>query len=156
MFSLSLLKANTDVCIAVGIIGILLVMILPLPAPVLDLLLAMNLALSLVTLLVALYTLEPLEFAIFPSLLLFLTLLRLALNISSTRLILLHGNQGPDAAGAVIKAFGNFVIGGNFVVGGIVFSILIVIDFVIITKGAGRCAERSARLRPPALPGQVR
>jgi flagellar biosynthesis protein FlhA len=154
MFSLSMLKANTDVCIAVGIIGILLVMILPLPAPVLDLLLAMNLALSLVTLLVALYTLEPLEFAIFPSLLLFLTLFRLALNISSVRLILLHGNQGPDAAGAVIKAFGNFVIGGNFVVGVIVFSILIVINFVVITKGAGRIAEVAARFTLDAMPGK--
>ena len=154
MFSLSMLKANTDICIAVGIIGILLVMILPLPAPVLDLLLAMNLALSLVTLLVALYTLEPLEFAIFPSLLLFLTLFRLALNISSTRLILLHGNQGPDAAGAVIKAFGNFVIGGNFVVGVIVFSILIVINFVVITKGAGRIAEVAARFTLDAMPGK--
>jgi flagellar biosynthesis protein FlhA len=154
MFSLSMLKANTDVFIAVGIIGILLVMILPLPAPVLDMLLAMNLALSLVTLLVALYTLEPLEFAIFPSLLLFLTLFRLALNISSTRLILLHGNQGPDAAGAVIKAFGNFVIGGNFVVGVIVFSILIVINFVVITKGAGRIAEVAARFTLDAMPGK--
>ena len=154
MFSLSMLKANTDVFIAVGIIGILLVMILPLPAPVLDLLLAMNLALSLVTLLVALYTLEPLEFAIFPSLLLFLTLFRLALNISSVRLILLHGNQGPDAAGAVIKAFGNFVIGGNFVVGVIVFSILIVINFVVITKGAGRIAEVAARFTLDAMPGK--
>jgi flagellar biosynthesis protein FlhA len=118
------------------------------------LLLAMNLALSLVTLLVALYTLEPLEFAIFPSLLLFLTLFRLALNISSTRLILLHGNQGPDAAGAVIKAFGNFVIGGNFVVGVIVFSILIVINFVVITKGAGRIAEVAARFTLDAMPGK--
>jgi len=154
MFSLSMLKANTDVFIAVGIIGILLVMILPLPAPVLDMLLAMNLALSLVTLLVALYSLEPLEFAIFPSLLLFLTLFRLALNISSTRLILLHGNQGPDAAGAVIKAFGNFVIGGNFVVGVIVFSILIVINFVVITKGAGRIAEVAARFTLDAMPGK--
>jgi flagellar biosynthesis protein FlhA len=142
------------VCIAVGIIGILLVMILPLPAPVLDLLLATNLALSLVTLLVALYTLEPLEFAIFPSLLLFLTLFRLDLNISSVRLILLHGNQGPDAAGAVIKAFGNFVIGGNFVVGVIVFSILIVINFVVITKGAGRIAEVAARFTLDAMPGK--
>src|SRR5499426_1833956 len=154
MFSLSMLRANTDVCIAVGIIGILLVMILPLPASVLDLLLAMNLALSLVTLLMALYTLEPLEFAIFPSLLLFLTLFRLALNISSVRLILLHGNQGPDAAGAVIKAFGNFVIGGNFVVGVIVFSILIVINFVVITKGAGRIAEVAARFTLDAMPGK--
>jgi flagellar biosynthesis protein FlhA len=154
MFSLSMLKANTDVCIAVGIIGVLLIMVLPLPAPVLDLLLAMNLALSLVTILVALYTLEPLEFAIFPSLLLFLTLFRLALNISSVRLILLHGNQGPDAAGAVIKAFGNFVIGGNFVVGVIVFSILVVINFVVITKGAGRIAEVAARFTLDAMPGK--
>ena len=154
MFALSMLKANTDVCIAVGIIGILLIMVLPLPAPVLDLLLAMNLALSLVTILVALYTLEPLEFAIFPSLLLFLTLFRLALNISSVRLILLHGNQGPDAAGTVIKAFGNFVIGGNFVVGVIVFSILVVINFVVITKGAGRIAEVAARFTLDAMPGK--
>src|SRR6266568_1365517 len=154
MFSLSMLKANTDVFIAVGIIGILLVMILPLPAPVLDMLLAMNLALSLVALLVALYTLEPLEFAIFPSLLLFLTLFRLALNISSTRLILLHGNQGPDAAGAVIKAFGNFVIGGNFVVGIVVFSILVIVNFVVITKGAGRIAEVAARFTLDAMPGK--
>lgn len=154
MFPLSVLKANTDVFVAVAIIGILLVMILPLPPFVLDLLLAMNLALSLVTLLVALYTLEPLEFAIFPSLLLFLTLFRLALNISSVRLILLYGNQGPDAAGAVIKAFGNFVIGGNFVVGVIVFSILIVINFVVITKGAGRIAEVAARFTLDAMPGK--
>src|SRR6266850_8473722 len=154
MFALSMLKANTDVCIAVGIIGVLLIMVLPLPAPVLDLLLAMNLALSLVTILVALYTLEPLEFAIFPSLLLFLTLFRLALNISSVRLILLHGNQGPDAAGTVIKAFGNFVIGGNFVVGVIVFSILVVINFVVITKGAGRIAEVAARFTLDAMPGK--
>src|SRR5438874_8507010 len=154
MFSLSMLKANTDLWITLAITGILLVMILPLPAPVLDMLLAMNLALSLVALLVALYTLEPLEFAIFPSLLLFLTLFRLALNISSTRLILLHGNAGPDAAGAVIKAFGNFVIGGNFVVGVIVFSILIVINFVVITKGAGRIAEVAARFTLDALPGK--
>ena len=154
MLQLSTLKANTDVMVAVGIIGILLVMILPLPSPVLDLLLAMNLALSLVTLLVALYTLEPLEFAIFPSLLLFLTLFRLALNISATRLILLHGNEGSAAAGSVIQAFGNFVIGGNFVVGIIVFSILIVINFVVITKGAGRIAEVAARFTLDAMPGK--
>lgn len=154
MFSLSLLKANTDVLVALGVIGILLIMILPLPAPLLDLLLAMNLALSLVALLVALYTLEPLEFAIFPSLLLFLTLFRLALNISSVRLILLHGSQGPDAAGEVIQAFGNFVVGGNFIVGIIVFSILVVINFVVITKGAGRIAEVAARFTLDAMPGK--
>src|SRR5438093_11251426 len=100
MFSLSMLKANTDIFIAVGIIGILLVMILPLPAPVLDMLLAMNLALSLVALLVALYTLEPLEFAIFPSVLLFLTLFRLSSSIGSAGLFFLLGNWAPSAAGS--------------------------------------------------------
>src|SRR5262249_41357947 len=106
------------------------------------------------TLLVALYTLEPLEFAIFPSLLLFLTLFRLALNISSVRLILLHGREGPDAAGAVIKAFVNFVIAGNFVVGVVVGSTLIVISSVVITAGAGRIAEVAARFPLGAMPGR--
>jgi flagellar biosynthesis protein FlhA len=140
--------------VAFGIISILLVMIIPLPPPLLDLLLALNVTLALVTLLVAIYTLEPLEFSIFPSLLLVLTLFRLSLNVSSTRLILLYGNQGPGAAGEVIRAFGNFVVGGNYVVGIIVFSILVLINFIVITKGAGRIAEVGARFTLDGMPGK--
>ena len=145
---------NADVFVAAGVIGIVLIMIIPLPPRVLDLLLACNITLALVTLLVALYTPQPLEFTIFPSLLLVLTLFRLALNVSTTRLILLYGNQGPGAAGDVIHSFGSFVVGGNFVVGIIVFSILVLINFVVITKGAGRIAEVGARFTLDAMPGK--
>ncbi|RMF83343.1 MAG: EscV/YscV/HrcV family type III secretion system export apparatus protein, partial [Nitrospinota bacterium] len=129
-------------------------MMLPLPPRALDLLLAVNITLSLVTLLVAIYTPNPLEFSIFPSLLLVLTLYRLSLNVASTRLILLNGNQGISAAGEVIRSFGHFVIGGNFVVGIIVFSILVLINFVVITRGAGRIAEVAARFTLDAMPGK--
>jgi flagellar biosynthesis protein FlhA len=152
--SLDMLGNHTDMMVAAGIISILLVMILPLPPRLLDLLLALNITLSLVTLLVSIYTLRPLEFSIFPSLLLVLTLFRLSLNVSSTRLILLHGNQGPSAAGEVIRSFGSFVVGGNFVVGIIVFSILVLINFVVITRGAGRIAEVAARFTLDAMPGK--
>jgi flagellar biosynthesis protein FlhA len=152
--SFDMLSNHTDIMVAAGIIGILLVMILPLPPVLLDLLLAFNITLALVTLLVSVYTMYPLEFSIFPSLLLVLTLFRLSLNISSTRLILLHGNQGPSAAGEVIRAFGSFVVGGNFVVGIIVFCILVVINFVVITRGAGRVAEVAARFTLDAMPGK--
>jgi flagellar biosynthesis protein FlhA len=153
-FTLDTLSSNTDIMVAAGIISVLLVMILPLPSRLLDLLLAFNITLSLVALLVAVYTLHPLEFAIFPSLLLILTLYRLSLNVASTRLILLYGNQGPGAAGEVIRAFGNFVVGGNFLVGIIVFSILVLINFVVITRGAGRIAEVAARFTLDAMPGK--
>ncbi|GIX47068.1 MAG: flagellar biosynthesis protein FlhA [Candidatus Tectimicrobiota bacterium] len=152
--SLQALASNTDLLVAGGIIAVLLVMILPLPPQLLDLLLALNITLSLVTLLVAVYTLQPLEFSVFPSLLLMLTLLRLSLNVASTRLILLHGNQGPGAAGEVIRSFGSFVVGGNFLVGLIVFSILVLINFVVITRGAGRIAEVAARFTLDAMPGK--
>jgi flagellar biosynthesis protein FlhA len=146
--SLTVLSDNTDIMVAAGIIGVLLVMIIPLPPRVLDLLLAFSITLSQVTLLVAVYTTEALEFAIFPSLLLVLTLFRLALNVSSTRLILLHGNQGESAAGEVIRAFGNFVVGI------IVFSMLVLINFIVITRGAGRVAEVAARFTLDAMPGK--
>jgi flagellar biosynthesis protein FlhA len=152
--SLESLSNNADIMVATGIICVLLVMIVPLPPPVLDLLLAVSITLSLVTLLVAVYTSHALEFAIFPSLLLVLTLFRLSLNVSSTRLILLHGHQGESAAGEVIRAFGSFVVGGNFVVGIIVFSILVLINFVVITRGAGRIAEVAARFTLDAMPGK--
>jgi flagellar biosynthesis protein FlhA len=152
--SLGTLGHHVDILVAVGVISILLVMIIPLPPRLLDLLLAFNITLSLVTLLVAIYTQQPLEFSIFPSLLLVLTLFRLSLNVSSTRLILLYGNQGPDAAGEVIRSFGTFVVGGNYVVGIIVFSILVLINFIVITKGAGRIAEVGARFTLDGMPGK--
>jgi flagellar biosynthesis protein FlhA len=154
VLSLGMLKQHIDILVAVGVISILLVMIIPLPASLLDLLLALNITLSLVTLLVAIYAQRPLEFSIFPSLLLVLTLFRLSLNVSSTRLILLYGNQGPGAAGEVIRSFGSFVVGGNFVVGIIVFSILVLINFIVITKGAGRIAEVGARFTLDGMPGK--
>jgi flagellar biosynthesis protein FlhA len=153
-FSLHMLGDYTDLVVASGIIGILLVMIIPLPSSLLDMLLAFNITLALVTLLVSIYTIRPLEFSIFPSLLLMLTLFRLSLNVSSTRLILLYGNQGVSAAGEVIRSFGSFVVGGNFVVGIIIFSILVLINFVVITKGAGRIAEVAARFTLDAMPGK--
>jgi len=136
------------------IIMILGMMILPLPAFVLDLLFTFNIALSVMVLLVSMYTREPLEFSAFPSVLLFSTLLRLSLNVASTRIVLLEGHTGPDAAGKVIEAFGHFLVGGNYAVGIVVFIILIVINFMVITKGAGRIAEVSARFTLDAMPGK--
>ncbi|HTP66857.1 MAG TPA: flagellar biosynthesis protein FlhA, partial [Geobacteraceae bacterium] len=126
----------------------------PLPSFLLDIFLAGNMTIALSILLVGLYTEKPLDFSVFPSLLLVTTLFRLSLNIASTRLILLHGNEGPDAAGAVIMSFGQFVVGGNYVVGGVIFLILVIINFVVITKGAGRVAEVSARFTLDAMPGK--
>lgn len=145
---------NGDMVLSLGVVGILMLMILPLPRVLLDLLLAFNLSLALIILFVSMYTLRPVEFSAFPSVLLLVTLFRLALNIATTRLILLHGNEGADAAGQVIKTFGNFVVGGNYTVGLVVFAILIVINFVVITKGAGRIAEVAARFMLDAMPGK--
>jgi len=148
------LAARTDAAMAVAVLGILTVMLIPLPPFLLDLLLTANLALSLLTLLISMYVLRPLDFSVFPSALLLLTLFRLSLNVASTRLILLHGNEGPGAAGQVIHAFGRFVVGGSYVVGAVVFLILVVIQFVVITKGAGRIAEVAARFTLDAMPGK--
>lgn len=147
-------RKHSDIYVAVGVIGILALMIIPLPSLVLDVFLAANITISLSILLVCLYTRQVLEFSVFPSVLLVTTLFRLALNIAGTRLILLHGNEGTGAAGAVIKAFGSFVVGGNYVVGAVMFLILVVINFVVITKGAGRVAEVAARFTLDALPGK--
>ena len=136
------------------IIMILTMMILPLPPFLLDLLFTFNIALAIIVLLVSLYTLKPLDFAVFPTVLLMTTLLRLSLNVTSTRVVLLHGHNGPDAAGKVIEAFGQFLVGGNYAVGLVVFFILVVINFVVITKGAGRIAEVSARFTLDAMPGK--
>ncbi|WP_423195583.1 MULTISPECIES: flagellar biosynthesis protein FlhA [unclassified Cupriavidus] len=136
------------------IIMILGMMILPLPAFVLDLLFTFNIALSIMVLLVGMYTQRALDFAAFPAVLLFSTLLRLSLNVASTRVVLLEGHSGPDAAGKVIEAFGHFLVGGNFAVGIVVFAILVVINFMVITKGAGRIAEVGARFMLDAMPGK--
>ncbi|AAR36448.1 flagellar biosynthesis protein FlhA [Geobacter sulfurreducens] len=147
-------KSNSDIYMAVALIGVLALMIIPLPAFLLDLFLAANITIALAILLVALYTQQPLDFSVFPSVLLVTTLFRLALNVAGTRLILLHGNEGVDAAGHVIKAFGQFVVGGNYVVGAVIFLILVIINFVVITKGAGRVAEVAARFTLDAMPGK--
>ncbi|WP_051202225.1 flagellar biosynthesis protein FlhA [Ferrimonas senticii] len=136
------------------VLAALAMVTLPMPALLLDLLFTFNIALSLVVLLVAVYTLRPLDFAAFPTVLLVATLLRLALNVASTRLVLLHGHEGPDAAGKVIEAFGSVVIGGNYAVGLVVFLILVIINFVVVTKGAGRISEVSARFTLDAMPGK--
>ncbi len=146
--------ANSDIIMAVSVVCILVLMVLPLPTVLLDLLLSFNITFSLVILLVAMYLNRPLDLSAFPSILLIVTLFRLSLNISSTRIILLNGGQGTLAAGKVINAFGNFVVGGNYVVGAIVFLILIIVNFVVITKGAGRIAEVAARFTLDAMPGK--
>jgi flagellar biosynthesis protein FlhA len=128
--------------------------ILPMPAWLLDVLFSFNIALSLVVLLITVYTLKPLEFGSFPSVILIATILRLALNVASTRVVLLEGHEGTDAAGKVIEAFGSVVIGGNYAVGLVVFLILIIINFVVVTKGAGRIAEVTARFTLDAMPGK--
>jgi len=136
------------------IIMILSMMVLPLPPFILDVLFTFNIALAIIVLMVSLYTKNPLEFAVFPTVLLLTTLLRLSLNVASTRVVLLEGHTGPDAAGKVIEAFGHFLVGGNYAVGLVVFIILVVINFVVITKGAGRIAEVSARFTLDAMPGK--
>lgn len=145
------LKALAGPLLIVMILGM---MILPLPAFVLDLLFTFNIALSIMVLLVGMYTRTALDFAAFPAVLLFSTLLRLSLNVASTRVVLLEGHTGPDAAGKVIEAFGHFLVGGNFAVGIVVFAILVVINFMVITKGAGRIAEVGARFMLDAMPGK--
>ena len=152
--SIKVLTGKSDLLVAIGVIGIVGVMIIPLPPIILDLLLSFDIALSVIILLSSLYNLDPLEFSVFPSLLLIATLFRLSLNVASTRLILLHGENGVEAAGKVIKAFGSFVIGGNYVVGLLVFFILVLINFIVITKGAERTAEVSARFTLDAMPGK--
>ncbi|WP_265923014.1 flagellar biosynthesis protein FlhA [Cupriavidus nantongensis] len=145
------LKAMTGPLLIIMILGM---MILPLPPFVLDLLFTFNIALAIMVLLVSMYTQKPLDFAAFPAVLLFTTLLRLSLNVASTRVVLLEGHTGPDAAGKVVEAFGHFLVGGNFAVGIVVFAILVVINFMVITKGAGRIAEVGARFMLDSMPGK--
>ena len=143
-----------DLALAFGILTILVVLIMPLPAMILDLLLAISITLSILILMTALFIQSPLEFSSFPTVLLIATMLRLSLNLASTRLILSDGHEGPAAAGHVIEAFGNFVMGGNFVIGIIVFGILVIVNFVVITKGSGRIAEVAARFQLDSMPGK--
>jgi flagellar biosynthesis protein FlhA len=143
-----------DIALAVGILTILVVLILPLPPLLLDFALATSIIFSVLILMTALFIQAPLEFSAFPTVLLIATMLRLALNLASTRLILAHGHEGTTAAGHVIAAFGNFVMGGNFVIGIIVFIILVIVNFVVITKGSGRIAEVAARFNLDAMPGK--
>ncbi|MDH5561120.1 MAG: flagellar biosynthesis protein FlhA [Deltaproteobacteria bacterium] len=145
---------NADIILAVGIIGILAVMVLPLAPFLLDILFAFNITFAVLILFVALYSVKPLDFSIFPSTLLVTTLFRLSLNVASTRAILQNGKQGSGAAGKIIEAFGSFVVGGNYFIGIIVFLILVLINFIVITKGAGRIAEVAARFTLDAMPGK--
>lgn len=145
---------NSDLLVAFGLVAVMAVMLIPLPPVIVDIALTFSITISLLILLVAIYTKKPLEFSIFPSLLLITTLIRLSLNVASTRLILTNGHQGEGAAGEVISAFGSFVVGNNYVIGLVVFIILVVINFIVITKGAGRVAEVAARFTLDAMPGK--
>lgn len=149
-----MLKKREDVFIAVLVVSIIGVMILPLPPFILDILLTLSVSLSITILITSIYIRKPLDFSVLPSILLMATLYRLALNVAATRLILLRGSEGVDAAGQVIKSFGNFVVGGNYAVGIVVFLILVIVNFVVITKGSGRIAEVAARFTLDAMPGK--
>ena len=153
-FGIGVLRKNADAVLAVGVFGVLAIMMVPLPPLLLDLLLALSITSSLLIFLVAIYTRRPVEFSVFPTILLVTTLFRLSLGVASTRLILTHGAEGPGAAGHVIEAVGNFLVGGNYVVGFIIFIILVVINFMVVTKGAGRVAEVAARFTLDAMPGK--
>ncbi len=149
-----MMAGKNDLVFAISVVAVMGIMLLPMPAFALDVFLSLSISVSVVILLTSVYIKKPLDFSVFPSLLLIVTLYRLSLNIATTRIILLKGHEGPTAAGTVINAFGNFVVGGNYVVGFIVFLILVVINFVVITKGAGRIAEVAARFTLDAMPGK--
>ena len=154
---LGMLRANAlrgDIALALGVVVILIVLILPLPSWLLDFALAISITFSVLILMTCLFIEKPLEFSAFPTVLLIATMIRLSLNLASTRLILADGHTGPDAAGHVIEGFASFVMGGNFVIGIIVFGILVIVNFVVITKGSGRIAEVAARFSLDAMPGK--
>jgi flagellar biosynthesis protein FlhA len=146
--------SDGDAIMGIGMVCILSVMLLPLPSRFLDVLLIINISFGLITLLTAIYSYKPLDFAVFPSVLLVTTIFRIALTVASTRLVLLHGHEGTKAAGLVIHAFGNFVVGGNYVVGFVIFIILVIVNFMVITKGTERIAEVAARFTLDAMPGK--
>ena len=143
-----------ELSVPLAVLGIMLAMIMPVPSFLLDILISANITVSVIVLLVSMYITRPVEFSIFPTALLLLTLFRLALNISSSRLILIQGNTGTQAAGEVIEAFGNFVVGGNYIIGVVIFLVLISIQYVVINHGAVRISEVTARFTLDALPGK--
>src|SRR5215510_464402 len=145
---------NGEIALAIGILAILVVLLIPLPAWLLDLSLSFSITFAILILMTAIFIGKPLEFSSFPTVLLISTILRVALNLASTRLILANGNEGTDAAGHVIEAFGRLITQGNFVIGVIVFAILIIVNFIVISKGAGRIAEVAARFTLDAMPGK--
>ena len=151
---ISISNILTTVSLPLGILILMTMMIIPLPPALLDVFFTTNILVSLIILMVALQTFRPLDFSSFPTVLLFATVLRLGLNVASTRIVLSKGHTGTDAAGNVIEAFGNFVIANDYVVGIFVFAILIIINLVVITKGAGRVSEVSARFTLDAMPGK--
>jgi flagellar biosynthesis protein FlhA len=146
--------SDGDALMGVGMVAILSVMLLPLPSSFLDVLLIINISVGLIILLTAIYSYKPLDFMVFPSLLLVTTLFRIALTVASARLVLLHGHEGTKAAGLVIHAFGTFVVGGNYVVGFVLFGILVIVNFMVITKGTERISEVVARFTLDAMPGK--
>lgn len=151
---LAMIKQREDVAVAVMMVSVIGVMLLPMPPFLLDIFLSLSISLALTILITSIYIRKPLDFSVLPSVLLMATLYRLSLNVATTRIILLKGNEGVDAAGSVIKSFGNFVVGGNYAVGIIIFLILVIVNFIVITKGAGRIAEVAARFTLDAMPGK--
>src|SRR3954464_14059318 len=145
---------NGEIALAAGILGILVILLLPLPSWLLDFALSFSITFAILILMTSIFIRKPSEFSSFPTILLISTMLRVSLNLASTRLILSHGNEGTDAAGQVIQAFGRLITQGNFVIGIIVFAILIIVNFIVITKGAGRIAEVAARFTLDAMPGK--
>jgi len=148
------IEKNSEILAGLGVVSIVVLMILPLHSMILDLLLSFNITIAIIILLVSMYIMRPLDLSSFPSILLLATLFRLSLNVASTRIILLNGSEGTMAAGKVIKAFGNFVVGGNYVVGCIIFLVLVIINLIVITKGSGRIGEVAARFTLDAMPGK--
>jgi flagellar biosynthesis protein FlhA len=148
------MKEKSDIFVAVSVVFVILIMIVPLNAFFMDIFLTLSISLSILILFIGMYINKPLDFSVFPSVLLIVTLFRLSLNIATTRLVLVHGDEGSHAAGYIIKGFGTFIVGGNYVVGAVVFFILTIINFVVITKGAGRVAEVAARFTLDAMPGK--
>src|ERR1700754_670063 len=145
---------RSGIGVPVGVLAVLAMVVLPLPPIALDVLFTFNIALSLIIVMAVFYVSRPLDLGVLPTVLLLATLLRLALNVASTRVVLLHGHTGPQAAGKVIESFGEFVIGGNYAVGVVVFAILTIINFVVVTKGSGRISEVSARFTLDSMPGK--
>ncbi|KPK30214.1 MAG: flagellar biosynthesis protein FlhA, partial [Nitrospira bacterium SG8_35_1] len=151
---LTMMQKKEDVMVAAALVMIIGVMILPMPPFLLDLMLSISISLGVTILITSVYVRRPLEFSVLPTILLIATLYRLALNVATTRLILLRGSEGVEAAGQVIRSFGSFVVGGNYAVGIVIFLILVLVNFMVITKGAGRIAEVAARFTLDAMPGK--